>query len=439
MAVGVELARSFHVTLSLLLVTRWPRTGRDGRRNCAGTSDFQGETMKIFGMRFAAVMTAGFLGLATLAMPTRTLAQASTPASTQASVHGHTQNAAGMALSSGEVRLTTNENPGAPNVKFDYTFPVDANGDYKGEGVKPGTYTAFLYQGDKHVDFLPVKLVTGEDKTLDFDMTRKDYLDKMTPDERAQLAEYKKKNAAANAANVKIGNLNEMLKSARAEIAAGKFDDAAKEMTDATAQRPTEAILWSTLGDAQLGQAEAAAKAAHAAKTTDASVPDKYAAAGTSYAKALAANAAEAKPQPQLAAALDNQIGVVDGKTGKTKEAGAAFDAAAAADPTKAGMYYYNEAATLFNTSDAADAAIASDKAIAADPTKADAYFIKVEGLAQGITGPVNGKFIAPPGLVDAANKYLQLAPDGPHAADMKGLLTELGEKVQTSYKAPKK
>ena len=38
-------------------------------------------------------------------------------------------------------------------------------------------------------------------------------------------------------------------------------------MQDATAQKPDEAILWVALGDAQLGKADAAAKAAQAAKT----------------------------------------------------------------------------------------------------------------------------------------------------------------------------
>jgi hypothetical protein len=74
------------------------------------------------------------------------------------------------------------------------------------------------------------------------------------------------------------------------------------------------------------------------------------------------------------------------GKTGKTKEAADAYEAAAKADPTKAGMYYFNEAATLFNASDMDGAAAAADKAIAADPTKADAYYIKGQALVQKAT-----------------------------------------------------
>jgi hypothetical protein len=45
----------------------------------------------------------------------------------------------------------------------------------------------------------------------------------------------------------------------------------------------------------------------------------------------------------------------------------------------------------------------------------------------------------APPGCADAYQKYLELAPDGTHAAEVKEILTGIGEKVKSTYKAPKK
>ena len=146
---------------------------------------------------------------------------------------------------------------------------------------------------------------------------------------------------------------------------------------------------------------------------------------------------ASAKPSPDLEAAANNQLAQALGHIGKTAEASAAYEAAAKVDPTKAAMYYFNEAATLLNANDGTGAAAAADKAIAADPTKAEAYYIKAEGLAPNITGPnADGKFVAPPGLLEALNKYLELAPTGPHAQDMKDLLAGLGQTVQTNYKA---
>ena len=154
-------------------------------------------------------------------------------------------------------------------------------------------------------------------------------------------------------------------------------------MTDATTAKPDEAILWDTLGDAQLGQATAADKAAKANHATDATVADKYAAAEASYSKALTLNAALAKPNPEMAAAANNQLAQAYGKTGKIKEASDAYEAAAKADPPKASMYFFNEAATLFNANDMDGAAAAADKAITADPTKVDAYYIKGQALIQ--------------------------------------------------------
>jgi tetratricopeptide (TPR) repeat protein len=386
--------------------------------------------MKIFGMRIAGALAAGFLGFMTLGQPGRLMAQAS--------IHGHVQNPAGMPIITGEVRLTTEKNPSSPTAKFEYTFPLDGSGNYKGTGIKSGSYIAGVFQQGHSIDFLPVVIAAGEDKALDFDMTRKEYMDKMSPADRAALEEYKKKNAEVVAANSKIGNLNNLLKSAREATAAGKFDDAVKAMTDATTAKPDEPILWETLGDAQLGLANAAAKAARDAKTADPTVADKFTAAATSYQKALSLNAATAKPSPDLAAAANNQLGQVLGKTGKTKEAADAYEAAAKADPPKASMYYFNEAATLFNANDMDGAAAAADKAITADPTKVDAYYIKGQALIQKATvDPKTNKITAPPDCLAAYQKYLELAPTGPHAEEIKGILQGIGASVPETYKAP--
>jgi tetratricopeptide (TPR) repeat protein len=389
--------------------------------------------MKIFGMRVMGALAACVLGLVTLAHPARLMAQGAT-----AKIHGHVQNAAGQALTSGEVRLTTDSTNLNANSKFDYTFPIDGSGNYTGADIKPGTYTAIVYQGTNHVDFMPAKLVAGDDKTIDFDMTRKEYIDMMSAADKAALEEYKKKNAAVVQDNAKIQNLNALLTSSRAATKAGDYDTAVKNMQDATAAKPDEPILWDTLGDALLGQATAAAKTAHDAKTTDPTVDDKFTAAIAAYRKSIDLNAASKKPNVDLAASADNQIGQANAKLGKTKEAADAFDAAAKADPAKAGTYYYNEAATLLNANDGPGAAAAADKALAADPTRVEAYYIKAQGLAPAITTTPDGKFVAPPGLQEACDKYLELAPTGPHAQDMKDLLAGLGMQVKTSYKAGK-
>jgi len=263
------------------------------------------------------------------------------------------------------------------------------------------------------------------------------------------MEQTKKANAELMAKNTKIENLNASLKQAQADTAAGNYAAAIKAMTDATTAvaqaniaKSDEALLWDKLGDAQLGDAVAADNAAKAAKTVDPAVKDKLAAAVTSYQKAISLNSAADKPNPVTTAAANNQLGTALGRLGKTQDAAAAYDAAAAADAQGAVKYYINESVTLYNvsvTTGKADGLVeAANKAIAADPTRADAYFFKAEGLAPLITMGSDGKtLVAPPGLVDACNMYLKLAPAGVHAGDMKGILAGLQEQVQTNYKAP--
>jgi tetratricopeptide (TPR) repeat protein len=273
-------------------------------------------------------------------------------------------------------------------------------------------------------------------------MSRKEYIDKMTPDERKQLEEFKKKNAEVMASNAKISNLNALLAQARTDIKAGNYASAITAMQTATAAKPDEGILWFELGNAQLGAADDSVKAAKAGGTspTDPIIQQKYADAVTSFKKGIDLNAASKKPNPETAAAAYNQLGQAYAKQGNAKDAADAYDAAAKAQPTQAGMYMYNEAATLYNAGKLDEAAAAADKAIAADPKRADAYFIKGQALIPKATvDPKTQKIVAPPGCVDAYQMYLQLAPDGSHAADVKGILAGIGEQVKSTYKAGKK
>ena len=112
----------------------------------------------------------------------------------------------------------------------------------------------FVFQDDKSLDFNEnVVFAAGDDKVVNFDMARKEYIDKMTPEEKKQLEEFKKKNAEAMSANTQIKNLNATLTQARADTKAGNFDAAITAMKGATTAKPDEPILWVALGDAELG------------------------------------------------------------------------------------------------------------------------------------------------------------------------------------------
>jgi tetratricopeptide (TPR) repeat protein len=394
--------------------------------------------MKRIGLKVSTLATALLVAL-TMAAPRSSMAQVAA----DASIHGHANNPVGQPITTGEVKLTTDRSVPEKEMKFKYTFPLDANGDYKGTGIAPGTYVVFVFQGPKSLDFNDnVALTSGTDKVVNFDMTRAEYIDKMSPEDKKVLEEYKKKNAEVTASNAKIQNLNALLTQARADNKAGNYDAAITSMQQATAAKADEGILWITLGDAQIGSADAAAKAAKAAGTspTDSAITQKYNDAAASYKKGVDLNAASKKPSPETAAAGYNQLGQAYGKLGNAKDSADAYEMAAKAMPANASMYYFNEAATLYNAGKLPEASAAADKAIAADPKKADAYYIKGQALiTQATVDPKTQKITAPPGCVDAYQKYLELAPDGPHANDVKGILQGIGEQVKTSYKAGKK
>jgi tetratricopeptide (TPR) repeat protein len=394
--------------------------------------------MKRIGLKVSTLATALMVAL-TIAGPRSSVAQAAG----DASIHGHANNPVGQPITNGEVRMSTDRSVPEKDMKFKYTFPLDANGDYKGTGIAPGNYVVFVFQGPKSLDFNDnVAVTSGTDKVVNFDMSRAEYIDKMSPEDKKILEEYKKKNAEVTASNAKIQNLNALLTQARADNKAGNYDAAITAMQQATAAKADEGILWITLGDAQIGSADAAAKAAKAAgtPTTDPAIAQKYTDAAASYKKGIDLNAASKKPSPETAAAGYNQLGQAYGKLGNAKDSADAYEMAAKALPANASMYYFNEAATLYNAGKLPEAEAAADKAIAADPKKAEAYYIKGQALiTQATVDPKTQKIVAPPGCVDAYQKYLELAPDGPHANDVKGILQGIGEQVKTTYKAPKK
>jgi tetratricopeptide (TPR) repeat protein len=353
-----------------------------------------------------------WLAILTLALvPAFAAAQDAGPA---ASIHGHAQDPANAPMGNAIVILSTDGKTPL------YTFNADANGDYKGTGIKPGTYYVTLYSApDKPVDrFDNVKFTAGTDVLQDFDLSRKEYIDKMSPEQKKALEETKAKNAEVMKANKDISKLNDLLKQARAANSAKKYDDAATLMTQATAIKPDAAVLWLELGIAQTGLR-------------------KYDDATTSLKKAMDLDTASKKPNPDIEAADNNALGEVYANTNKLSDSTAAYDAAAKLQPSNAGMFYTNETIVLSRTGQADATIAAADKAIAADPTKPIPYYLKGQALISKATvDPKTQKIVAPPGTAEAYNKYLELAPNGPMANDAKAVLAEIGEKINNKYNA---
>jgi tetratricopeptide (TPR) repeat protein len=131
-----------------------------------------------------------------------------------------------------------------------------------------------------------------------------------------------------------------------------------------------------------------------------------------------------AKAEAGLGSMLTNE-GNAYIKLNKNDLAIAAYTKAAEIDPNP-GVAYFNLCAVQYNMGLMAGASAACDKAIAADPKKADAYFIKGSAMFGDGKLDANNKYGVPPGTVEVLKKYLELAPDGTHAADVKAMLDSL-------------
>ncbi len=375
-------------------------------------------------------------------------------------VHGHVTNPSGAPQTGGSVSYLeitrAASGPGlSPQTAERGSFTVDANGDYTGS-VPPGNYTVvYRSEGmskDQQADrFDNVKVVANQDTTQDIDMSRQEYIDKLPEEQKKQLEDLKKKNAAALQANAVIKNLNADLKvvsqdlkdvdgahaaaeqqlganAAKAdvdakttEIKTAKYTDVETLMTKDTQLRPNEAVLWAYMGQAQAGL-------------------KKYDDAESDYKKALDAVTASKKPNPAIEGMANAGLGEIYARGGKVPEANAAYDAAAKANPTSATMYLRNQAVIFFQTGNADAQVAAAETAIKNDPNDALVYYLKGQGLVQKATvDPKTSRIVLPEGCADAYQKYLELAPTGPYAGEVQAILQQAGQKINSSYKAGKK
>ena len=364
-------------------------------------------------------------------------------------IHGHVINPTGQPQGGGTVSLSTD---GGHTLLF--TFPVDATGAFSGD-AKPGTYTLVYRAADtpegKMVDSVRgIKIVADVDLAQDDDMSRQEYIDAMTPDEKKQLEELKKQNAEALKSNSLINSLNADLKvvaqdkkdidAAQAtaqqtlgasatkadltakvdEIKAAKYTDIQSLMTKDTGLKPDEPLLWNNLGYAQAGL-----------KENDDAI--------ATFKKSIDMETASKKPRLPVIGAAQAGLGEVYARQDKVADANTAYDAAVKADPANGPLYLRNEAVIFYQDNDNAAETAAADEAIKIDPNQAILYYIKGQGLVANATvDPKTQRIILPPDCTAAYQKYLELAPDGPYANEVAGILQQAGEKISSSYKAPK-
>jgi tetratricopeptide (TPR) repeat protein len=356
-------------------------------------------------------------------------------------IQGLVTDPTGVPEKGGTVSLSTDG-----GVTLRYNITVSPKGDYTAREPL-GNYT-LVYRAPgtpegKVTDIIhSVVINAGKGTVQDVDMTRQEFLDRLSPEQQEQLRLLKESNGKAAAINKAIASINADLETvnrdfadaenARAtalrtldpsaspsdvdsmtyEIRDSKYTEIESLMTKATAEMPNEASLWIDLGRAQLGL-------------------KNYLDAETSFKKAvdLTSQAAGPSPQaasidPQLAAAANAGLGEVYARTLMVDEAHASFAAAIKADPAHAATYLRNLAVIYFQAGNVWAQIDAADEAIKADPQDALLYFIKAQGLAvDARVDPDTHQPKLSPECVAAFRKYLELAPTGEYAPQVTTIL----------------
>jgi tetratricopeptide (TPR) repeat protein len=345
------------------------------------------------------------------------------------------------------------------DIKWDAQLKTDKKGHYIHTGVPLGTFEVSVLVDGKEMDKVNgVKAQMGDHPPLDFDLRKTanansnkqalvaqamqsgevsdDLKKQLSPEQQAALkksmdenkGKMQKQKALNDAFNEGIAALQAAPTQTTPEAKAQQYQAAVTALDKASTLDANQAAVWSNLGDAYIGLA---------GTKTGAEFDDATAKGIDAYNKAIAL-----KPDDP---ATHNNYGLALAKAKKYPEAEAELRKAAELDPPTAFQRYYNLGALLSNIGQAEPASKAFKSAIDAapdNPKNAESYYQYGLSMAGQATVDKDGKFVAPPGTIDAFQKYLALAPNGPNAQPAKDMITQLGGSIQTTYanpNAPKK
>ena len=340
------------------------------------------------------------------------------------------------------------------DIKWDAQLKTDKHGHYIHTGVPLGTFDVSVIIDGKEADMVHgVKSAMGEHPPTDFDLRKSqaananknemvkqamesgqisdDLRKELTPEQKAALeksmnenkGKMQKQKALNDAFNEGLTALQDAPKQTTPDAKAGKYQEAVTALEKASTVDATQPAVWSNLGDAYMGLASTKTGAdfdAASAKGIEA------------YNKSI-----ELKPDDP---ATHNNYGLALAKAKKYTEAEAELKKAAELDPATAFQRYYNLGALLTNIGQAEPASKAFKAAIDAapdNPKNAESYYQYAISLVGQATVDKEGKFVTPPGTLEAFQKYLQLSPNGPNSQAAKETLTQLGGSIQTTYSNP--
>jgi tetratricopeptide (TPR) repeat protein len=352
-------------------------------------------------------------------------------------IEGVVKDADGQPVKGAVIQITRTD------IKGTYKVNTDKKGHYIYNGLPMGTYNLACVVDGKEVDKMNnVKTRPGDPMPIDFDLKKsaaantqqqqamqqamqtgqlsKDQERQMTPEQKKAFEEQMKKREADMKKNAA---LNEAYNAGKTAMDSNNLTQAVEEFNKAADLADTDnnkLAVYSNLADAY----------AKLAKTkTGADFDAAMQKCVETYGKAITL-----KPDD---AGMHNNYGLALAQAKKYADAQAELEKAAQLNPAGAGQYYYNLGATETNAGQIEPATAAFKKAIEATPPYAEAYYQYGIALMAKAQVAADGKVVPAAGTVDAFQKYLEVAPTGPHAEEAKSMLQSLGGSVETSYKNP--
>jgi len=301
-----------------------------------------------------------------------------------------------------------------------YRATTDKYGTFSIPDVVRGTYIVSILNATGGKLFRKTLELTSEPDApirIDIDISG-------TPATPAKPASNAAPSQPSQAQNAQPSANNALISKYNAALAANDNQAAITALKAIVAADPTRWDFFEALGDMQYNAADYENAAASFEKGIQAA--RQFLSTPPSTESKLM-NSDRDRAKSGIAQMLLNQ-GNAYLKLKKNDEAIVSYTKAAevAPDPATA---YFNLCVIHYNAGQIDGALDACDKAIAANPNRPDAYFIKGSLLLAASKTDKDGKVTAPPGTADALKKYLQLAPQGPYAAQVKQMLAYIGVK----------
>ena len=325
------------------------------------------------------------------------------------------------------------------DVKGNYKVKTKKKGTYFHAGLPMGQYKVMCEMDGKVLSTVNgVRVSLGSPTEVDFDLLdekrKRDALQAaaragtlsaeqtrgMTSEQKKAL---EKQMAERSKAMKKNKDLNDSFNAGMQAKNTKQWDVAIESFEKASQVDPEQTVVWAHLADSYVQKARTIKGEGNAPFI------EKGLAA---YQQLITLKPDEANYYNNYALALYS--------AGRNDEGQGALEKAIALNPGGAGQYYYNLGASLVNidmVKNQAAACGAFAQAVEADAAYAPAQFQHGNCLMYQMKMSPEGKPIPAPGTLEAFQKYLELDPSGPFAAQAQQMLSVVEMSVETEYVNP--